>query len=44
MRLTLLSPAIIEMILNGKLARNVQLEVFLRPFGIEWADQREWFL
>ena len=43
LRLTLLSPEIIEAILNGPLPRYIQLEDLLRPFPIEWAMQRDHF-
>jgi hypothetical protein len=41
LRLTLLSPAMIEMILDDRLPRYVQLEDLLKPFPSEWARQAD---
>ena len=41
LRLTLLSPEIIEMILDGRLPRHVQLEDLLRPCPFEWERQAD---
>ena len=41
LRLTLLSPEIIEMILDGRLPRHVQLANLLRPCPIEWERQAD---
>lgn len=43
LRLTLLSPQIVEAILDGRQAANLQLEDLLRPFPVEWQDQRRAF-
>ena len=39
LRLTLLSPRIVEMILDGQQPPELQLEGLLEPFPSNWADQ-----
>lgn len=39
-RLTLLAPAIVEAILNGRQSAGLHLEHLLRPFPVEWPNQR----
>ena len=39
LRMTLLAPAIVEAILDGKQAPNMQLDVLLRPMTAEWSRQ-----
>ena len=41
LRLTLLSPEIIEMILDGWVPRGLHLENLLRPVEMEWIGQRD---
>lgn len=41
MRLTLLAPAIVEAILDGKQEPRLTLERVLRPFPVEWLDQKD---
>jgi hypothetical protein len=41
LRLTLLSPAVTEAILDGKLPRYLQLESLLRPLPDYWAEQAD---
>ena len=41
LRLTLLSPAITEMILNGRHPRDLQLENVLKPFPDHWEEQAD---
>jgi hypothetical protein len=41
LRLTLLSPEIVEAILDGRQPADLQLEDLLRPFPIGWREQRE---
>ena len=43
MRLTLLAPAIVEAILEGRQGPEVTLARVLEPFPLEWADQRDHF-
>jgi hypothetical protein len=43
LRLTLLAPEIVEMILNGKHAREVTLPTLMKGFPVEWAQQRQSF-
>jgi hypothetical protein len=40
LRLTLLSPEIVEAILDGRQPANLQLEDLLRPFPVGWREQR----
>ena len=40
LRLTLLSPEIVEAILDGRQPADLQLEDLLRPFPIAWREQR----
>ena len=42
LRLTLLAPDIIERILDGR--PTARLAEFLKPFAVEWENQREQFL
>lgn len=39
LRLTLLAPEIIEAILDGRQARDLQLEALLKPMPVEWEGQ-----
>jgi hypothetical protein len=41
LRMTLLSPDIIEHVLNGR--RGARLATLMQTFPIEWEQQREWF-
>ena len=43
MRLTLLAPDIVEAILDGKQGPEVTLARMLKPFDVEWHEQRERF-
>ena len=43
LRLTLLAPTIVEAILNGSQADDLQLENVLRPFPINWQEQSDLF-
>lgn len=40
LRLTLLSPSIVEDILNGRQPDGLGLSALMKPFPIAWADQR----
>jgi hypothetical protein len=40
LRLTLLAPDIVEAILNGRQPPDLQLDVLLKPFPVEWRQQR----
>lgn len=40
LRLTLLAPDIVEAILGGLQPAETQLETILRPFPVEWREQR----
>jgi hypothetical protein len=40
LRLTLLAPDIVEAILNGRQPAQVTLAVLMRPFAVEWREQR----
>lgn len=40
LRLTLLSPDLVEAILDGRQPAHLQLEDLLRPFAVEWRQQR----
>lgn len=42
LRLTLLSPAIVEIILNGKQPAGLTFEMLSRPAPIRWDLQHEW--
>ncbi len=42
LRLTLLSPTVIERILDGTLRRDIQLENLLKPFPNDWATHADW--
>jgi hypothetical protein len=44
LRLTLLSPAITEAILSGRLPDDVDLAKLLKPFSVEWQKQQALFL
>jgi hypothetical protein len=39
LRLTLLSPAIVEAILDGRQAANLDLPTLMRPLPMKWEDQ-----
>lgn len=43
LRLTLLAPDVVEAILDGRQAADLQLDAFLRPMPIEWELQRRRF-
>ena len=43
LRLTLLAPDIVEAILAGSQHRTLQLARLLRPFPVDWDEQRRWF-
>jgi hypothetical protein len=40
LRLSLLAPDIVEAILNGRQPPDLQLDVLLKPFPVEWRQQR----
>ena len=40
LRLTLLSPDIVEAVLNGRQPAELTLAVLMRPFPAEWREQR----
>jgi hypothetical protein len=40
LRLTLLAPDIVEAILNGRQPADVTLAVLMKPFALEWTEQR----
>ena len=40
LRLTLLAPDIVDAILNGRQPAGWQLDFLLRPFPVEWREQR----
>ena len=42
LRLTLLAPDIIEAILNGQQPLEMTLTVLMRPFPVDWEQQRRW--
>ncbi|MEH2550755.1 hypothetical protein V1283_007400 [Bradyrhizobium sp. AZCC 2262] len=44
LRLTLLSPDIIETILSGHPASALELPVFFKPFPLDWEKQKQNFL
>jgi hypothetical protein len=44
LRLTLLAPEIIEAILGGQQRAEMTLAVLMRPFPVEWTEQREGFI
>jgi hypothetical protein len=41
LRLTLLAPEIVEVILDGRQAPGLQIEVLLKPMPVEWVRQRQ---
>jgi len=41
LRLTLLAPNIVEGILDGRQPAEVTLAVLMRPFAVEWTEQRK---
>ncbi len=41
LRLTLLAPDIVEAILEGKQGPRLTLERVLKPFPVEWLDQKD---
>ena len=43
LRLTLLAPDIVESVLNGRQPADLQLDVMLTPFPVEWHKQKEFF-
>jgi hypothetical protein len=40
LRLTLLAPDIVEAILNGRQPAGLQLDRLMKPFPVEWREQR----
>lgn len=40
LRLTLLAPAIVEAILHGNQPPELQMDALLKPFPVEWQEQR----
>ena len=40
LRLTLLTPEIVEAILDGRQPTDMTLPVLMGPFPVEWAEQR----
>ncbi len=40
LRLTLLTPDIVEIILDGRQPERVSLDLLLRPFPVDWQQQR----
>jgi hypothetical protein len=40
LRLTLLAPAMVEAIVNGRQPAGLQLDGLMRPFALEWTEQR----
>ena len=40
LRLTLLAPDIVEAILGGRQPANVTFAVLMKPFAVEWTEQR----
>ena len=42
-RLSLLAPSIVEAILDGRHPPLLQLRTLLRPFPIDWSEQRSHF-
>lgn len=44
LRLTLLSPAIVELILDGRQPTELEMNELLTPFPIDWAQQQRKFL
>jgi hypothetical protein len=41
LRLTLLAPDIVEAILDGRQPAEMTLAVLMRPFAVEWREQRK---
>jgi hypothetical protein len=41
LRLTLLAPDIVEAILSGRQPADMTLAVLMRPFAVEWTEQRK---
>ena len=41
LRLTLLAPDIVEAILGGRQPMEMTLAVLMRPFAVEWSQQRK---
>ena len=40
MRLTLLAPNLVEAIVDGRQADSIEMDMLLRPFSTDWAEQR----
>ena len=40
LRLTLLAPDVLEAILNGRQPTGLQMDKLLKPFPVEWGEQR----
>ena len=40
LRLTLLAPDLVEAVLNGRQPASVTLAVLMKPFAVEWTEQR----
>ncbi|MCB1380591.1 MAG: hypothetical protein KDJ17_03070, partial [Hyphomicrobiaceae bacterium] len=43
LRLTLLAPDVVEAILDGRQPPELQMDVLLEPFPVEWERQRRQF-
>ena len=43
LRLTLLAPAVVESILDGRQPSDLQLELIVKPFPINWQEQSDLF-
>jgi hypothetical protein len=41
LRLTLLAPEIVEAIVNGRQPAGLQLDGLMRPFALDWTEQRK---
>ena len=41
LRLTLLAPDIVERILGGRQPEHMTLAVLMRPFAVDWTEQRK---
>jgi hypothetical protein len=40
-RLTLLAPEVVEAVLDGKQPRALELKMLLKPFPLDWDEQRQ---
>jgi hypothetical protein len=43
LRLTLLAPQILEAVLDGRQPAELQMDALLKPFPVEWEQQRDQF-